>query len=271
MIATFIIGIIFLLIIGHLTLWKTRDTSAFLKTTPVFFGHRGALHSAPENTLEAYQSAIKQGLSAVEMDVVLTRDGEIVCSHNFDLERETDGHGFIDEIEFINLSAVNFGSHRFPGQTAKIVRLEEALKTIPDNVLLNIEIKTLSILDLKTLFRLNVLLKRKAQNRKIMVSSFNPLVVLLIKYLNRRIITAMIFETLKHLYLVNIVHPDFINVEASLLNQEFINWARKRQLRIGAWTVNTKAAILWLKDLNIDTIYTDRPEYASGNEANQYT
>ncbi|MFC1550607.1 glycerophosphodiester phosphodiesterase [Candidatus Neomarinimicrobiota bacterium] len=257
-----IAGTIFiLLVLGHLMLWKARDTTSFFKNTPIIFGHRGALHNAPENTLEAYQSAIKKGLSALEIDIVSTCDGEIVCSHNFDLERESDGYGFIDEIKYKDLSVVNFGINKFSGQVAKIVRLEKVLKIIPENVLLNIEIKTISFFDLKPLFRLNRLIKKNAQNRKIMVSSFNPLVVLLVKYMNRRIITAMIFETLNHFYLVNFVHPDCINMEAGLLNQKFINWAKKRHLRIGAWTVNTKSAIQWIKKLGVDAIYTDRPEY----------
>lgn len=53
-------------------------------------GHRGACAYAPENTLESYQLAIKQGVDYVEQDLQITKDGVLVCAHDMSLERTTD-------------------------------------------------------------------------------------------------------------------------------------------------------------------------------------
>jgi glycerophosphoryl diester phosphodiesterase len=52
-------------------------------------GHRGACAYAPENTLESYQLAIKQGVEYVEQDLQISKDGVLVCSHDTSLERVT--------------------------------------------------------------------------------------------------------------------------------------------------------------------------------------
>ena len=51
--------------------------------------HRGASAYAPEHTLEAYELAIKQGADFVEQDLVLSKDGHLVCLHDVTLERTT--------------------------------------------------------------------------------------------------------------------------------------------------------------------------------------
>jgi glycerophosphoryl diester phosphodiesterase len=53
-------------------------------------GHRGACAHAPEHTLESYALALQCGADAVEQDLHLTKDGAVVCLHDFTLERTTD-------------------------------------------------------------------------------------------------------------------------------------------------------------------------------------
>jgi glycerophosphoryl diester phosphodiesterase len=50
-------------------------------------GHRGACAYAPENTLESYRLAIKQGADYVEQDLQITKEGVLVCCHDTSLER----------------------------------------------------------------------------------------------------------------------------------------------------------------------------------------
>ena len=55
------------------------------------WAHRGASGYAPENTLEAFEMAVKQQADGVELDVQLTKDGELVVLHDETLDRTTDG------------------------------------------------------------------------------------------------------------------------------------------------------------------------------------
>ncbi|MFQ6613702.1 MAG: glycerophosphodiester phosphodiesterase, partial [Fidelibacterota bacterium] len=103
----FLAGLAWLLKIRFL--WKPVGKTHSTFPAPVFLGHRGALHQEPENTLPSYLAALSAGMDGVEIDVIATRDGEVICSHNFDLERETDGRGFIDEQTYADLGPVHTG------------------------------------------------------------------------------------------------------------------------------------------------------------------
>ena len=60
---------------------------------PKVIGHRGAALAAPENTLESFREAHRQGARWVELDVSLTADDQILVMHDDTLDRTTDGKG----------------------------------------------------------------------------------------------------------------------------------------------------------------------------------
>ncbi len=51
------------------------------------FAHRGASAYAPENTMEAFELAAKQGAEGIELDVHVTKDGEVVVTHDDKIDR----------------------------------------------------------------------------------------------------------------------------------------------------------------------------------------
>ena len=61
-------------------------------TGPQRFAHRGLVQAAPENTLGAFQGAVDGGYEGIEIDVQMTRDGEIVIAHDSNFTRMTLGH-----------------------------------------------------------------------------------------------------------------------------------------------------------------------------------
>lgn len=65
--------------------------------SPRILAHRGGRAEQEENTLEAFKATYKAGCHGFETDVHMTRDGELVIMHDFDLARMTDGEGFIEE------------------------------------------------------------------------------------------------------------------------------------------------------------------------------
>jgi glycerophosphoryl diester phosphodiesterase len=59
--------------------------------------HRGASGYAPENTMEAFKKAIEMGADGFELDVQLTKDGEIVVIHDEKIDRTSDGKGWVKD------------------------------------------------------------------------------------------------------------------------------------------------------------------------------
>ena len=73
-------------------------------------GHRGHSSGAPENTLAALRAAKAAGATTAEIDVVLTKDDQIVLAHDLTLDRTTDGRGLIAERTAAEIAALDAGS-----------------------------------------------------------------------------------------------------------------------------------------------------------------
>ncbi|HIB58757.1 MAG TPA: hypothetical protein EYO41_06030, partial [Candidatus Marinimicrobia bacterium] len=103
------LAVVLAIVAKHIFFWRPLDTDHLYTNGPLLMGHRGSLKNHPENTSPSFYHAVESGLSAVEIDVMATRDGKIVCSHNHDLERETNGYGYIRNKDYSDLKKVNAG------------------------------------------------------------------------------------------------------------------------------------------------------------------
>src|SRR5690606_9559351 len=140
--------------------------------------HRGFSGAAPENTLAAFRKGIEIGSDMIELDVHLSRDGELVVIHDETLERTTNGKGRVADNTLMELKDLDAGSSfapQFSGE--KIPTLIEVIELAKGRVLVNIEIKNpthqrYSITELaeKTLREV----KKAGMIDKFIFSSFNP-------------------------------------------------------------------------------------------------
>ena len=121
----------------------TRQNSPEPQGIPVeIIGHRGASYDAPENTLASVNLAWKQGADAVEIDVRLTADGQIVALHDDNTKRTGDVALPVVTRTLDELRAVDLGRwkhERFTGE--RIATLDEILATVPAGKRLFIEVK----------------------------------------------------------------------------------------------------------------------------------
>ncbi len=117
---------------------------------PLVIGHRGASSEAPENTLEAFARALELGADALELDVRLSADGEVVVLHDPTLQRTTSASGSVSAMTVEELRSVDAGYNFTPdgGRTfpfrergVYVPTLEEVLERFPDTPLL-VEVKT---------------------------------------------------------------------------------------------------------------------------------
>ncbi|QEU76592.1 glycerophosphodiester phosphodiesterase [Streptomyces nitrosporeus] len=108
--------------------------------------HRGASDEAPEHTLAAYRKAIEDGADALECDVRLTADHQLVCVHDRRVNRTSNGRGAVSALELADLAALDFGSwkdrqdlkdHRespdwdpVPGELTSVLTLERLLELV---------------------------------------------------------------------------------------------------------------------------------------------
>src|SRR5262249_19550675 len=104
---------------------------------PVIVGHRGAAGLAPENTVPGFRHAYERGVRWIELDVRLTRDGELAVIHDPTLERTTSGSGSVAGLSMSELQALDAGK-RF-GIACGMPTLEEAVASVPEDVFWFIE------------------------------------------------------------------------------------------------------------------------------------
>jgi glycerophosphoryl diester phosphodiesterase len=101
--------------------------------------HRGASGSAPENTLEAFELALRHGADAFELDVRLTGDGVPVLLHDPTLDRTTNHSGPLSATSVVQLMEIDAGarfspdglSYPFQGRGVRVPTLRQVLQTFP--------------------------------------------------------------------------------------------------------------------------------------------
>src|SRR5580700_3397358 len=85
------------------------DTDFFAPPVPRVFGHRGSAGTHPENTLESFTAAVAAGVEYLEFDLHMTRDGEVVVSHDDHLDRICGRPGVIRDLTYAELAVADAG------------------------------------------------------------------------------------------------------------------------------------------------------------------
>jgi glycerophosphoryl diester phosphodiesterase len=94
--------------------------------------HRGASQDVPEHTLAAYRKAIEDGADALECDIRLTADGELVCVHDRRVNRTSNGRGAVSAMELADLTALDFGSWKGQYADAEAPDRDPGFEADPD-------------------------------------------------------------------------------------------------------------------------------------------
>jgi glycerophosphoryl diester phosphodiesterase len=91
----------------------------------IFIAHRGGITpEVPENSLSAFQNAIDNGAHAIEVDLRISKDGEIVIMHDETVDRTTNGHGRVTDQTILELKKLDLGNDE------RIPTYEETLQLV---------------------------------------------------------------------------------------------------------------------------------------------
>ena len=254
----FVCAIVFF-IFAHRFFWKVDESKANSGPGFELISHRGLTFSWPENTLESFLGAVDVGFKWVEMDVICTNDGTLVCAHNYDLERETDIYGYIHKVNLNKVKMAFTGVNKGYPIGCRIPTLVEVLDRLPEDIGINIEIKTCSVFDFRGARALKKILK-KYKARKVIVSSFNPLSLFYFKAQMRAAPIGLLLESTKYLWTVNWLQPNFLHVRADMINENLVNYTKHKGMGIIVWTVNNREAIKYCFNKGIRGVITDWKE-----------
>lgn len=252
----FFIYLIIFIIIKHRWYWSGKTSSENIFPGNILIAHRGIKKKYPENTLGAAKDVEKNNLTWLELDIVTTADKVIVCSHNFDVERETDGLGYIFNWNYYDLKSLNKRTYINQELLKFFPPITKILNNISEKIGINIEIKTKNLFDLSTARALTKLLPRLTR-RPFIVSSFNPIIILYFKLFFKRVPVGFLIENKNLLWLVNWLHPNFIIIRADMIDDELLDFSYKKNIDLLAWTITNIPALNWCKNKKIKGIIGD--------------
>ena len=161
---------------------------------PYLFAHRGCSKAAPENTLAAFDEALKRGIPGVELDIHLCASGELVVTHDDNLKRVTGVDALVEETDFSKIRELDAGSwkdDRFRGE--RIPLLEDVFDLLGSRVYYDIEIKCRKTDETGLEQKLLTLIEQYSLEQRCVISSFNPIPIKTFKRLAPDIPTAIIY------------------------------------------------------------------------------
>lgn len=234
------------------------------------WAHRGASGHAPENTMPAFELAYLLRADGIETDVQMTRDGQLVLTHDERIDRVSDGKGYVCDYTLEELRTFNFAKNMPAFGKVEIPTLKELLAFAKEHrMTLNLELKnSVNFYEGMEEKVLELVAEHQMQNQ-VIYSSFNHYSMVKVKKLNKEARTGF-------LYADGILHPaayakengmDAIHPSLNALHYEgVVQECREKKMDVHVWTVNEETDIKRVIALGVEALITNYPERAVGME-----
>jgi glycerophosphoryl diester phosphodiesterase len=230
------------------------------------FAHRGSAGTHPENTMIAFYEAERVGADGIELDVQLTKDGQIVVIHDETIDRTTDGTGWVKDFTYRELQQFN-AVYKFADQydVCRIPLLEEVLAWIhPTSLLLNIELKNGLIAYEGLEQKVIDMIRHYGLEERTVLSSFNHNSMLFCHHLAPNIETGLLY--MEPLYdpwkYVRVMKAKGLHPYHRTVTESFLQQARHHGIAIRPFTINKESLMKKMFAYEVDAIFTDYPRLA---------
>jgi glycerophosphoryl diester phosphodiesterase len=224
--------------------------------------HRGASGYAPENTLAAFRRAVAQGVSFIETDLHLTRDAHFVAIHDETVDRTTNGHGTVQQMTLAEIRRLDAGSwfaSEFIGE--RVPLLEEILEFARKNdVVFYLELKPSGFWGGE--HALISSLRESGEIRRVVVISFDPVMLSSLRHIEPTLMTGLLCDgQIENPFQKALeIGVRQIALRGDLVTPNFLQEARKRDLQVVCWTINSPAHMRLLVSAGVDGIMSDYPD-----------
>jgi len=226
---------------------------------PIPFAHRGGALDAPENSMAAFESAVRLGFRYLETDVHTTADGVLVAFHDPLLDRVTDRTGAIADLPWSEVRRA-----RIDG-VGEIPRFDDLLGAWPD-VRINVDPKANSAVD-----PLIEVLRRTNAAQRVCVGAFSDRrIERVVAAVGEGVCAGMGPRSIARLRAASVGAPagsipgDCAQVPVRaggvpIVTERFVATAHRLDKAVHVWTIDDESEMHRLLDLGVDGIMTDRP------------
>lgn len=257
----------------------SRKIPAFLsQKKPLLFAHRGWSAAFPENTIPAFEAAIKIGIDVIETDVQLTADNHVVISHDPTVDRLTDAHGDLAKMKLAEIKKLDAGyrfenpSNSFPFRSENIIipTLVECLELFPTTKF-NIDLKSENPGLAHEVWRL---IEKYSAHQRVLVGSFHHDMVVRFRKLSKGSVATsaskremMVWGYAQKLGLARLIRqpvdahqiPTRFGVH-DLTKPGLLAAAHRVGIAIHYWTVDDENEMERLLNLGADGIMSNHPD-----------
>jgi glycerophosphoryl diester phosphodiesterase len=227
---------------------------------PLVIAHRGASGTCPENTLVAFARAATLGAHMVELDVQLTRDGEVVVIHDWTLERTTDGTGAVSERTLADIRGLDAGAWFGPAfRGARVPTLAEVLARI--ELPINVELKPVGDDGLEA--RALAVVEAAGALARVVFSSFDEAALARLRARSSRATLAVLREAgpvTEAVACAERVGARALHLRKDAATADAVRVSARAGLPVRAWTVNERGEMDRLVAAGVEGVFTDFPE-----------
>lgn len=230
-------------------------------------GHRGAAGTYPENTMVSFMACEKLGADGIELDVQLTKDGEIVVIHDETINRTTNGKGYVKDYTLNEIKQFD-ASYKFDGRQFDDCRIPTLIEVFEwakgNNFSINVELKNDKIDYHGLEERVINLIRKYEMEKRVVLSSFNHKSMLKFYLMAPDIETAVLYNKrnkepwkIAEDYRASAIHPNY-----RIITDELIEKTLSHNKAVRPYTVNDPKIMKRLVDAKCTAIITDYPELA---------
>ncbi len=229
--------------------------------------HRGASGYAPENTVSAFELALKMGSKAFEFDVHMTRDKQLVVHHDYDLRRTAGTPARIADLDYAALKKINVGN-KFGFPVERVPLLDEVLHLIsPKAEWINLEIKNDgNVYPGLEEALLGFIRSRPGLAEKLLFSSFDYGTLKRLRALDKTVKLGYLGHNLRSILLLPAVirakalGAASFHIALRLAYRLNVALLRKAGFSVRVYTVNKKSDALRMQKIGVDGIFSNYPD-----------
>ncbi len=248
-------------------------TAQSASLAPLVAAHRGGAALGPENSVLAFRQALALGVDALELDVHLSADGEVVVLHDATLDRTTTGRGPVREATSAALASLRLRTRdghvtdeRIPtlaqvldlAAPARVAILPEIKVAADGRPYPGIEEKVLGLIGTRGLLaRATVQAFAPETIRRVRALAPGVRTMLLVgraRMNHERVAPAMAVQ-----WALDSGATD-LGIDHRLVDRSVVDAARKASVRLAVWTVNDETDMRRMIELGVDVIMSDRPD-----------
>lgn len=240
----------------------------------MLYAHRGSSILAPENTMPAFELALGHGADVLEIDVRLSRDGEVIVIHDERVDRTCNAQGRVHDMSLSALKKLNAAHHYtdLAGRAQQhpatpLMTLSEMFERLPQATI-NIDIKDNSSEAAKAVA---TAIEKADRVSSVNVGSFHSQALAHFRTALPQATTAATQSEVAQLYFKRSLYRnatfEFLQIPLRymgipLATRSFISHATQRGIKTVYWTINDQPTMQKLIELGVTGFVTDRVDIA---------